>query len=88
MKTLNQRGSSHLVLILAVIVLAGVSFAGYRVMNSSEASTPDVVSSKAGEPDSIKSTADVKKASAALEDTAIDGPVNPAQLDSDMQSLL
>lgn len=88
MKTLNQRGSSHLVAVLAVIVLVGVGAAGYRVMQMGNTTSPDVVSSKAGEPGSIKSTADVKKASAALDDTAIDGPVNPAQLDSDMQSLL
>ena len=87
MKTLNQRGSSHLVLILAVVVVVVAGVVGYRVMNTSETNT-DVVSSKASEPDSIKSTADVKRASAALDDTAIDGPVNPDQLDSDLNALL
>lgn len=88
MKTLNQRGSSHLVLVIAVLSLVGISAVGYQVMNASDQAPPSVISTKTGEPDSIKSSADLSRASAALEDTSIDGAVNPDQLDSDIEALL
>ncbi len=88
MKTLNQRGSSHLVLVIAVLSLVVISAVGYQVMNSSNEPSSSVNSSKTGEPDSIKSSADLKRASAALEDTSIDGAVDPDQLDSDINALL
>lgn len=88
MKLSNQQGSSHIVVVLAVLVLVGVGAAGYRVMHTSDSTAPDVISSKNSEPASIKSAADVKRASAALNDTSIDGKVNPAQLDKDLNSLL
>lgn len=88
MKTLNQRGSSHIILVLAVIVVAAAGFAGYRVMNASQASPTSSLRSKTSEPASIKSSADLHKASAALDATSIDGAVNPAELDSDMSALL
>ncbi len=89
MKLNNQRGSSHIVLILGVVVVVAVAAVGYRVVSSTDTGTANTsISAKTSEPASIKSSADIKKASAALDDTAIDGSVNPAQLDRDLNSLL
>lgn len=88
MTTLTQRGSSHIIIGLALVVLSVVGLAGYRVMHTSDNMVSSNVPSRSSEPTVIRSTADVKKASAALKDTAIDGTVNPAQLDSDLNSLL
>lgn len=88
MTTLNQRGSSHIVVALALIVVAVAGFAGYRVMNAGNTAAPSEVSrSTSSEPASIKSTADVKKASKALDNTAADS-VNPSQLDNDLNAVL
>ncbi len=88
--SLNQRGSSQLVAILAVAVIAAVGVVGYRVVSqpSNEQSSTPVVSSSAKVPTTIKSKSDVRKADAALNSTAIDSSVNPNQLDSDLNSLL
>lgn len=88
---LNQRGSSYIVAILAVGVVAGVGVIGYRVVNkpvTTDSTSPLVSNSSTKVPTTIKSKADVRKADAALSTTAVDGSVNPAQLDSDLNSLL
>lgn len=87
--SLNQRGSSHLVLVLAALVIVAVGAVGYKVMNSNQGtpSTSVASSNEAKVPDSIKSTADVKKAQAALQSTDVDKNVNPNQLDKDLNAL-
>lgn len=88
MKKLNQQGIGHIVLALAIVVLGVATFAGLRVMQSSTSGSQSNVVSRSGEPKVIKSKADVKKASVSLDNTAIDGAVNPASLDKDLNSLL
>lgn len=86
---LNQRGSSHIVLLLAVVVVAVVAFAGYRVMNANNPSEPsDTASASASVPAKLTSKADVLKADKALDQTAIDSSVNPDTLNNDLNSLL
>lgn len=85
----NQRGSSHIVALLVVVVVAGIAFAGYRVMNRDSivaSSVPAVSTSKV--PATLKSKSDVEKANASLDSTAIDSSVDPGQLDGDINSLL
>ncbi len=89
--SLNQRGSSHIVALLAVVVVAGVGVIGYRVMSkpaTSASNSPLASNSSAEVPTTFKTKADVRKADAALSKTAVDGSVNPAQLDDDLNSLL
>lgn len=84
----NQRGSSHLVLLLGLLVISVAGFVGYRVMqvDSPIVSTAPALLSSDG-PKTIKSSADLKKAESALDNTAIDGGVNPGALDSDLNAV-
>lgn len=90
MKISDQRGASHLVAILAVLVLAVVGFAGYRVATNSSNSDNTAATSSASltGPSTLKTKADVKAASKALDSTSIDSSVDPGQLDSDINSVL
>lgn len=90
LRTLGQRGSSHIVLILAVVVIAAVGVAGYRVMQTDEpiVTNTTLPPRNTDAPDSIKSSADLKKAEASLDSTANDSSINPNQLDEDINSLL
>ena len=87
----NQRGSSHVVLVLAVVVIAAVGIIGYRVTQNqdpaavSTSTTPATTSEDSG---AINSKADLKDAEASLDNTAIDSSVNPDQLDDDINALL
>ena len=87
----HQRGSSHLVALLAVVVIAAVAFAGYRVVHHQ--STPvassaptQTASVEKPVPAKISNRADVQQASNALDSTDVNS-VNPNQLDSDLNSL-
>ena len=88
----HQKGSSHLVLILAVTVLAAVGVIGYRVTqngtDTSVASTSVAPVKNSDAPDKIQSAADLKQAEASLDSDAIDSKVNPNQLDSNIDALL
>lgn len=90
MKKLNQQGVGHIVGIVLLLVVVGVALIGYRVAQNSDANqvsnttdAPAVVV-----PDKIQSTADVKKADRALDNSGIDGSVDPTTLDQDINSLL
>lgn len=87
----HERGSSHLVLILAVAVLAAIGVIGYRVTQtdtSSVVSTSVAPVQNSAAPDKLESAADLKKAEASLDSTSIDSSVNPNQLDDDISALL
>lgn len=91
MKVLHdQKGSSHLVLLLALVVVAAVAFAGYRVMNSGDVDSGATLTStrSTAVPKKLESTSDVLKAEKSLDNTAIESSVDPSQLDSDINSLL
>jgi hypothetical protein len=87
----NQAGSSHLIAILGVLIIAVVAFAGYRVLNSSnpDASSDNgtVVSTQSKVPNTINNKTDLNKASNALDQTSIDGDVNPNSLNNDLNAL-
>ncbi len=87
--TIDQNGFGF-VAILAVIALLGiVAFAGVRVMNSNQVdSTTASLTRTHSVPNKIQNSADLTKASAALDATPIDTGVNPNQLDKDLNSLL
>ena len=87
--TTDQTGFGF-VAILAVIALLGiVAFAGVRVMNSNQVDTTTTSLSRTHSvPAKIQTSADLTKASAALDATPIDNGVNPNQLDKDLNSLL
>jgi predicted negative regulator of RcsB-dependent stress response len=91
MKTNTQSGFAHLGLLLVVLVLAAVAFAGYRVWQTKEDVAPvtaTVVSDTV--PSAIKSKADLIQTSKVLDqaDDELDASLNGAALDSDIDSLL
>lgn len=92
MKTIqHQRGSSHLMLILAVAVIAAIGVVGYRVTQtdtSSVESTSVAPAKNTSAPTAIKTSADLKKAEASLDSATIDSSLNPNQLDNDISALL
>ena len=86
---LNQKGSSHIVALMGVLVIALAGFAGYRVLQSSEpeAAHDTVVVTDNRVPAKIDNTSDVRKADKALDSTPIDEGVNPDTLNDDINSL-
>ena len=88
MKTrLNQAGASHLVAILAVVVIAAVGVIGYRVMSQDDAGTQTATQSANTNSGAIENKDDVEAASKELDSTSLDN-VDPSQLDSDINSVL
>lgn len=84
----DQRGASHIVAILAVVVIAAVGVVGYRVMNNDKTSTETATTSQSSnDPATIESKADVVKADKQLDSTSLND-VDPSQLDGDINSVL
>ncbi len=79
----NQQGVAHLVVILLVIVVAVVAFAGYKVATKS--SEPQAATTAQTEDTGYTSSSDLDTASSELDtDTGVD----PDQLDADVDALL
>lgn len=83
-KSLNQKGVSHLILLLIVLVIAIVGFAGYRVMEANE--TKETTKTPATS-DEIKSSADLEREANELENEKVDENLDPSQLDEDVSEL-
>jgi predicted negative regulator of RcsB-dependent stress response len=91
MKRFNQQGSLHLGVLLAVVVVAVVAFAGYRVWSSGQDKTTQTASTQStGVPAEIKTKADLTQTSKALDQTGteLDATMNDATLDGDINSML
>ncbi|MEK7594595.1 MAG: hypothetical protein AAB436_03095 [Patescibacteria group bacterium] len=89
MKSLNQHGSTFVVLLLGLVVVTVVGVAGYRIVQTTDTGTISSSPTKSGNvPNTVDSTADIKQADKALDGTAIDSGIDPAQLDSDINALL
>jgi predicted negative regulator of RcsB-dependent stress response len=84
----NEHGIGHILAFVAVAVIVAVGLVGYRVMQNDSTGSTVTTSSSHAVPKTIKTKADVQKASKALDSTAIDGAVNPNELDNDLNSLL
>lgn len=84
----SQQGVGHLAAIVLVLVVAAVAVIGYRVAQNSNTTTTSNSPAAIVVPDKIQSTADVKKADRALDNSGIDGSVDPNTLDGDLNSLL
>jgi len=86
----NNLGFAHLILILAVIVIAVVGFAGYYVVSSNrdKKSADTATNTNQVIPENINSDQDLDQASKALDADQNDSDLDPAQLDDDLNSLL
>jgi flagellar basal body-associated protein FliL len=90
---LDQRGASHIVALLAVLLLVVVGFAGYRVMTANKATVADnatapVAVKQVAAPTKIQSKADVTQAAKALDSDQLDSNLDSAQLNADLNSML
>jgi hypothetical protein len=86
-RSLNQTGVSHLIVVLAVVVLGAVGFASYRVVQMNKPATQDAAVA-AKTPAKIQSKADLEKASKSLDDENVDQTLDSSQLDDDLNSML
>jgi predicted negative regulator of RcsB-dependent stress response len=83
-RSLNQTGSSHMIVIVAAVVIAAVGYIGFRVSHrdTQVASTQTAASQHSD----IKNSNDVRKANDELTKTNVDS-INPDQLDTDLSVL-
>lgn len=89
--SLNQKGSLHIGLLLGLVVLAVVAFAGYRVMNDDQAAETSTTTSSSNEvPDNIETQEDLTQTSKALDqtDSQLDSSLDDSALDSDINAML
>lgn len=87
----NQTGFSAIELIVALVVVGGLAFAGYTVFNRQQAaesadtttSQPATVNDVPSAPE-ITDTDDLDKANATLDQVEIDGDSDSSQLDVEL----
>lgn len=77
----NQRGFEVFSLIVVILVLAIIGFAGYKIYQRESADKSSALPQ-------IQTKSDLNKASDTLDSTPIDESLDPNQLDSDIESLL
>ena len=92
MTRLNQTGSHILAVVVGLVVLAGIGFAGYTVMsrqNTTTSTTPTSASSSTV-PAAIKTTADLTTTEHALDNASsqVSGSLDDNSLNSDLNDLL
>jgi len=90
MKKTSQSGIAHLGLLLLVLVVAVISFVGYKLEqsrnNSPTASTTNVAQAAQTIP-AINSKADLNTAETTLNSQNIDGDLNPSSFDQEVSAL-
>jgi type II secretory pathway component PulK len=85
----NQNGIAHLGILLLLVIVAVVAFAGYKVVKDNQKTVTSNVSQTASiSAQTIKNKADLNSAEASLNSQNIDGDLNPGQFDQDVTSLL
>lgn len=86
----TQKGFAHLALVLLLLVVAVVAFAGYRVVKDRQDKTAANKTSTAitNSSQTINSKADLDKAANTLNSQSVDSDLNPSSLDSDISNLL
>ena len=89
MRRWNQSGLGNIAILLLVLVVAVVAFAGYKVADSTKVKPAvSTATTQASAPKAITSTADVEQAEASLDSANADSSINPDQLDQDLNELL
>ena len=89
--TRNQNGSSHLVMVLVVALVALIGFAALRVVNNKSTTDTAVVSTPvttASIPAKIENKTQAAQASKALDAEAIDKSLDSTSLNNDLKSVL
>ncbi len=91
LRTLNQSGFEAVGMIVAVLLISGVSFAGYKVWHASQVSnTQSATASRSAIPATIKTKADLSTTNRVLDNSAsqLDAGLNDSSLDADLNSML
>ncbi len=88
MKRLNNQGIGHILVLVALVVIAGVGYVGWHIRQANSAVVSQVSSSHVAAPKTIHNTADLQKASAALDSASIDQSLDTTSLDSAENNLL
>lgn len=91
MKTQStQAGFSHTFVVLSLLLLALIGFAGYNVLNKNHKNTATNNSSAATVqlPAKISNKAQAQQAAKALDKESIDTSLDSGQLDADLNSVL
>jgi Tfp pilus assembly protein PilO len=86
----NQDGIGHLFAVLAVIVIVGLGFIGYRVSNMNQTTSTDSTSPATINTNNekyLKNTSDVSAADKQLDSVPVEDDLDPSQLDSDLNAL-
>ena len=86
----TSKGFAHLSLLLLVLVVAVVAFAGYKVVKNRQVKTTanqtsTAIIQSAGQ---IKNTADLDNAANTINSQNVDGDLNPNDLNGDVNALL
>lgn len=86
----TQKGFAHLALVLLLLVMVVVAFAGYRVVKNRQDKLAANKTSTAitNSAQTINSKADLDKAASTLNSQSVDSDLNPDSLDSDISNLL
>jgi len=87
----SQKGFAHLALLLFVVVIAVVAYAGYKtVKNHQKTATANQTSTSVTQSVSgvINNQSDLNSAVNTLNGQNVDGDLNPDSLNSDVTSLL
>lgn len=93
MKKSNQKGLAHLAILLLLVVVAVVVFAGYKVAknHNKQAAVQPATAATASASQAIpviKNTADLNTVESTLNSQNIDGDLNPDNYNQDVQNLL
>lgn len=93
MRSLNQKGFEPISLILIVVLIAVVAFAGYKVVTMNRTADSAATTStgqEAGAPEKINNKEDLEQTDKALNesDAELDKNLNDEQLDADVDSML
>ena len=85
----TQNGFAHLALVLLLLVMVVIAFAGYKVVKDRQDKVvANTTSTAITNPSTINSTADLNKAASSLNSESVDSDLNPDSLNSDVTSLL
>lgn len=83
----NQKGASHLIAVLLIVVIAVVGAAGYYVYQKNK-DTQNKSATSQTTPQQIQSERDVDAAVKALDTLPTDSEIDANQLDDDLNQLL
>ncbi|HSH55762.1 MAG TPA: hypothetical protein VK983_02980 [Candidatus Limnocylindrales bacterium] len=86
----SQAGFEAVGVIVAVLLVAVVALAGYKVITMNKASQDVAATSEQAAPEAIKTKADLQQTEKALTDSEgqLDSSLNDAALDADLDSML